>query len=316
LSGITEETETEIPITRSLSILEYCKAYDVDLNNFKSLEIYKKRAVEDEAFAKWIMGNYFDDESDHDTVMEYILSEFFIKLQIYRNERKQKDKLANGAQIQVELEFIYPPNNKLNLDGNTEKYIQTIKKFFDFDKIKKYLAISEIIQENNENKETKIKISGNIDKVIVDFLTGGWLEEFCFNEVNTLKEAGVVDDAVLNPVIVKKDGTENEIDVMFTSSNKIYMIECKSLQQEHDMNSDIFYKIFSIQDKVGRLAAKSFLVSTTTRNILIKDKVIKRLQEMPLKDSVLKRAKDLNTIVIHPAFIKNLKDELIKNIRL
>ncbi len=73
------------------------------------------------------------------------------------------------------------------------------------------------------------------------FLTGGWLEEYCFNIVSEFIGRGV-DDAVLGIVIENAQGRNNEFDVMFTSGNALYFIECKSLDQEHDKNWDVLYK--------------------------------------------------------------------------
>jgi len=289
------------PIKKRLSAPEYCKAYDIDLNTISA----KDRAIEDYGFVKWIINGYFGEKFGDDTVVEHLLSNFFSKLRSYRNEKSKKNKLKRG---QLPFEFVY------KLNHNDKDDLEIINQFFRFDSIKKYLCISEIIQKEDG---TEVHISGNIDKEIVDFLTGGWLEEFCFNEVNELKKLGFVDDIALNPTL-GEGGAPNEIDVMFTAFNNIYLIECKSLKQTSDKNSDILYKIYSVQDnKVGGLAAKSFLMSTAKANILDssdQNDADKKLSDYKIKADLLKRAKELKIIVIHPAFIKDLKDILKEEI--
>ena len=98
------------------------------------------------------------------------------------------------------------------------------------------------------------------------------------------------------------------------------MVECKSLNQSHDKDNDIFYKINAIQGKFGRLAAKSFLVSTAISNILdIPKQNINNnsnsTSEYKIKETVSTRGGELKTVIIHPfKFAKNLKDEIRQTI--
>jgi hypothetical protein len=82
---------------------------------------------------------------------------------------------------------------------------------------------------------------------------------------------------------------------MFTKDNALYIVESKSLKQEHDKDADILYKISSLQHDFG-LRVKGFLVSTA--RTIISDKG-------DIKESVIKRAEQCNSRVIHPDEIKN-----------
>ncbi len=383
--------EEKLIIKRRLSLFEYCKAYDVDITNFDCLDSIKIRSKKDENFAKWIINNYFDDNFAANSIIEQLLSNFFILLIQYRNEKEHKKKLSKNKELALNLDFTLTTSAKsdkktvklkkeavkevieevamkaakeeelskkveksgkntgISMENkesfeesfeenkDTEIKIELLKKFFSFEKMNICkVDIQRVISDDSISNTSNIKIVGTIliNKDTVDFLTGGWLEEFCFNEINSLKDEGIIDDAAINASLSKKNGTDNEIDVIFTSKNKIYMIECKSLQQKHDANSEIFYKIYSIQDKVGRLATKSFLVSTAADNILDKqdDGITDRnnaaenniktencnseYANQPyfpaIKDAVKKRANELNAIVINPVCIKNLKNEIKK----
>ena len=138
------------------------------------------------------------------------------------------------------------------------------------------------VEENMEKRLSKHEIR---------FLTGDWLSDFCFNEISML----TVDDCVTGIELMNPKGADNEFDVMFTKDNALYIVECKSLKQEHDKDADILYKISSLQHDFG-LRVEGFLVSTA--RTIISDKG-------DIKESVVKRAKQCNSRVIHPDGIKD-----------
>ncbi len=123
----------------------------------------------------------------------------------------------------------------------------------------------------------------------IRYLTGGWLEEFCFNEVSKFFGKGI-DDAVIGLKMLNPQGRDNEFDIMFTKDNALYFVECKSLDQFDDKNTDILYKIGALQKEFG-LRIKSFLV--TTSPYILKDN--------SLRPSVRARAEQFNTQVIPPS---------------
>lgn len=146
---------------------------------------------------------------------------------------------------------------------------------------------------------------GKIEKTIpnheIRFLTGDWLSDFCFNEILSLS----VDDCVTGIELISPKGTDNEFDVMFTKDNALYIVECKSLRQIHDKDTDILYKISALQHDFG-LRVDGFLVSTS-RNIL---------SDMGnIKEYILKRADQCKTKVIHPDEIKDFGGWVKKQVK-
>lgn len=135
----------------------------------------------------------------------------------------------------------------------------------------------------------------------IGFLTGGWLEEYCYNQV--AKVAGIA-DIVIGLKLMNKQGGDNEFDVMFTSENSLYFIECKSLDQNDDKKADALYKIGALQKEFG-LRVQSFLV--TTSPYLLKDG--------KLKSSVRARAEQFNTTVILRDDVPELANKLTERIR-
>lgn len=149
-------------------------------------------------------------------------------------------------------------------------------------------------------------ISKIIERSEVKYLTGGWLEEFCFNQISELKGRGI-DDCVIGLQLTNPQGRNNEFDVMFTKDNELYFVECKTLDQK-DRETDILYKIGALQKDFG-LRVKSFLVTTSST-------VIKDGQLIP---SVRERAEQFKTEIITLDKLRNFKDvmseKLYKNWR-
>ena len=127
----------------------------------------------------------------------------------------------------------------------------------------------------------------------IQFLTGGWLEEYCYNQ--TISLAGI-DDATIGIKLMNRQGGDNEYDVMFTRGNKLYFIECKSLDQNDDKKTDALYKIGALQKEFG-LRTESFLL-TTSPHVLGKGG--------KLKETVRARAEQFNTTVLIGSDVANL----------
>ncbi len=154
------------------------------------------------------------------------------------------------------------------------------------------------IKEGNEYKK-------QLSQSEIICLTGGWLEEFCYNELLQFKGNGI-DDILISVGVKDQKDNQNEFDVMFTKDNTLYTIECKSLEQANDPKTDALYKIAALQKEFG-LKVHSFFVSTSP-NIL---------KDGELKPSIKARAEQLNTTVIKPdnviKFASIISDELKLN---
>ena len=147
-------------------------------------------------------------------------------------------------------------------------------------------------------------VSRKLTRSEIRYLTGGWLEEFCFNKVLGFQHLGI-DDAVIGLSLMNPQGRDNEFDVMFTKENALYFIECKSLDQYEDKDTNVLYKIGALQKEFG-LRVKSFLV-TTSPYILKNGK---------LKQSVSARAEQFNTVVVPPSDVHRLEDILRRELKI
>lgn len=138
----------------------------------------------------------------------------------------------------------------------------------------------------------------------IRYLTGGWLEEFCFNSISQYIGGGI-NDVVIGLQLRNKQGRDNEFDVMFTKDNALYFIECKSLDQHDDRNVDILYKIGALQKEFG-LKVNSFLVTTSPYI----------LKNGELRQSVKARAEQFKTVVITPEEICKFENILVEKLKL
>lgn len=151
-----------------------------------------------------------------------------------------------------------------------------------------------------KDKDTYTK---NLNRSKIIYLTGGWLEEFCYNELLQFKGKGI-DDIVLG-ISPEKQGLKNEFDIMFTKDNALYTVECKSLNQDNDPKAEALYKIAALQKKFG-LRVESFYVSTSPHI----------LKDGELKPSIKARAEQFKTTVILPQEVINIAKIVAEKLRI
>jgi hypothetical protein len=87
--------------------------------------------------------------------------------------------------------------------------------------------------------------------------------------------------------------------------NELYFIECKSLDQQEDRETDVLYKIGALQKEFG-LRVKSFLV--TTSPFLMRDG--------QLNEATRARAEQFRTEIISPNDVINLEDILTEKLNI
>jgi len=286
-------------LEKRLSIVQYLESmgiqiippYDADKFNNGFTDEFEpiKRAKSSKDISRFIMQNYHD--------LEKFLAPLYSALETETSKIDfKKNKHHN---IDRTCDFF---------DNNHETSIKLIKELFNFH----YLKHLKVTASEGENKNLKINIKGEIAKHESEFLKGGWLERFCFNELNELKEEKVFNDISINVYvknILKGKQVDNEFDILFTYNNNLYMVECKSLNQGHDPKTEILYKISALQEELGRLTTKSFLASTA-ENIMDKN------NPDEIKKSLLERAGFLNCVIIKPSELINIKEQIKKELKI
>lgn len=100
-----------------------------------------------------------------------------------------------------------------------------------------------------------------VSKKDIDFIIGGWFEEYVFNKLSAQDELRAEDIAININII--RDRSQNEFDVMFVFKNALYVIECKTgLTGPGGKNllTDTLYKLDSLKKNFG-LFVKAFVVT-------------------------------------------------------
>lgn len=96
---------------------------------------------------------------------------------------------------------------------------------------------------------------GRLTKYQVKYLTGGWFEEYVYYLVKR----------EINPTDMKfgvmLQSTENDLDVVFTAGNKLFVVECKTGVEKKSMLNEIAYKAAALKDFMKGLSAESYIFS-------------------------------------------------------
>jgi len=138
--------------------------------------------------------------------------------------------------------------SKVQLDKKTKSFLKEIK----FD---------------TENEDS-------INKKEINYLTGGWLEEYGYDLVQ--EHIQLDEDKIGVNVQISHGKTQNEFDVMFVHKNILYVIECKTALKDGKRNllNDTLYKLSALKKDFG-LNVRGYLF-TLDRNLRNSEGEIKK----------------------------------------
>lgn len=101
--------------------------------------------------------------------------------------------------------------------------------------------------------------NGVLDKEELEYLTGGWFEEYVYYQV---KKHTNPQDIALGVVISREGVTHNnELDVVFTKGNKLFVIECKTGVQTERQFNEIVYKACAISELLLGVSCLPYIFS-------------------------------------------------------
>lgn len=93
----------------------------------------------------------------------------------------------------------------------------------------------------------------------IEYLTGGWFEEYVYY---LIKKYVKTQDLMLNLLVFKKGSRhQNELDVVFTKGNKLFVVECKSGVDSQRMFNEIVYKACALKEALFGIACNSYIFS-------------------------------------------------------
>ena len=167
--------------------------------------------------------------------------------------------LDNYEQLKEVLDFLY---EHIGGKRKQKKYHLSAAFDRDFTKIER-----EMLDKHGLKIDDRL-VSKDLLKDEIVYLTGGWFEEYVFNEVYGLAEDRVFDDAMMGVTIESLNKTTNELDIAFMKSNVFYHIECKTLgdEKEQKIIRDEVYKKGAILKQLG-LGEKRAIICTTHNQI-------------------------------------------------
>ena len=119
----------------------------------------------------------------------------------------------------------------------------------------KNVSISKIKGLPSFLNKISFKNDGTLKKLHIQYLTGGWFEEFVYHRI---KDNLHPQDIVLGP---KTSSTNNDLDVVFTLGNKLFVIECKTGVEGGRMLNEIVYKASALKENLLGLSARSYIFS-------------------------------------------------------
>lgn len=101
--------------------------------------------------------------------------------------------------------------------------------------------------------------SGYLNRDEIEYLTGGWFEEYVYY---LIKKKIKPQDIALNVTISRRGiNHTNELDVVFTKGNKLFVIECKTGLKENHIFNETVYKLCAISEALLGVSCCSYLVS-------------------------------------------------------
>lgn len=132
------------------------------------------------------------------------------------------------------------------------------------------------LKEEQCNGKRSIKIE-SADVRAVEFLGGKWLENYCFDVVTRVVPKNMAQKSGL---IYHKDGSQNELDILFFHKGTLYVIEVKTIIWKDDDNKqqNFVHKLKSLGENLG-LKTKLCIVSYYDVN----DKIRRRAEGQKIR---------------------------------
>ena len=100
---------------------------------------------------------------------------------------------------------------------------------------------------------------GTLNKREIEYLTGGWFEEYVYY----LVKKHIKPQDIAMGVRISRSGVrhDNELDVVFMKGNKLFVIECKTGVQTERLFNEIVYKVCAIREALLGVSCYSYIFS-------------------------------------------------------
>ena len=103
------------------------------------------------------------------------------------------------------------------------------------------------------------QVNGFLNHSELEYLTGGWFEEYVYYQVKKYVQP---QDIALS-VVVSRNGVRhtNELDVVFTKGNKLFVIECKTGVQTERLFNEFVYKVCAVSESLLGVSCCDYIFS-------------------------------------------------------
>lgn len=188
-------------------------------------------------------------------------------LSLYNIQNYTTKELTKSEQYATKF-FLYFVNGVL--DFNDFRVVDLLRSYREKG-IKNIVEIESLIS-NDDKKPQIIGLNDFLDKIEfpqitdnalskyeVQYLTGGWFEEYIYNKI---KDEIQPQDIALGLEIRPSSHTNhNDLDVVFTLGNKLFVIECKTGIAGVKMFNETVYKATALKETLFGLPGNTFIFS-------------------------------------------------------
>ena len=235
-------------------------------SNFKSTFFYIQ--TRENLIVKTIFDNSIYDDDDEILPIKYRmnLGEY---LEVYGlSHDLGTPKLVISDDQQAKSMFALFSNRKLS--SSDYKVMELLREKY---RNWKYIDIKEVENTVNDSMTPIPNLSKFLDFIKftpkkegllvheeLDYLTGGWFEEYVYH---LIKATVNPDDIAIGVHIdgITEIKHNNELDVCFIKNNQFFVIECKSGINSESMFNEIVYKVSSLKEVLLGLDCQSYIFS-------------------------------------------------------
>ena len=235
-------------------------------SNYRSSFYYIQ--TRENLIVKTIFDNSIYDNDDVIMPIHYRMSlaEYFEVYGLTHDLDTPKPLVSDIPQVQHTFNLF----TKKMLDSSDYKVMEVLREKY---RGWKYLDIKEVETTINERMVPIPNLSkflnyikfepaekGILNTAELDYLTGGWFEEYVYYLMKTVIQPDEI------AIGVHIDGcTEikhnNELDVCFIKNNQFFVIECKSGISSESMFNEIVYKVSALKEVLLGVACQSYIFS-------------------------------------------------------
>jgi hypothetical protein len=125
---------------------------------------------------------------------------------------------------------------------------------------------------SNFLQKTKFPAKEKLTKYEIQFLTGGWFEEYIYSLIRDKIQPNDIALGVGLPISENKNVSHRDLDVVFTLENKLFVIECKTgIDKELILNETVYKAAALKNERLGKLSAYTSIFSLSSENERFKD---------------------------------------------